>query len=134
VKRKTVILSALLLIAGNNLTHLWGWLPEKLMNEQIDIFLKPEFHLNIVAAWYLKEITDDLNTVLIFFVMGMLVKPFSHSMYAVATIFCVYYVIDAFMLVWDFKQTREIYWVSSMASMIAITFLFNDDHKMKLVK
>ena len=95
--------------------------------------MKPEFYYQVSAGWLVKEICDDVNTVLIFFVMGMMVKSFSHSMYAVATIFCIYYVIDAFMLIWDFKQTREIYWVSSMASMIAITFLFKD-HKMKMVK
>jgi len=103
------------------------------MNERIDIFLKPEFHLQVAAAWYVKELTDDLNIALIFFVMGMVVKQFSNQLHAVATIFCVYHLIDAFMLIWDFKQTREIYWVSSMARLIAITFLFKD-HKMKLVK
>jgi hypothetical protein len=133
VKRRTVIIAALLIIGGNNLTHLWGWLPDEWMEEKIDIFLKPEFHLQVAAAWYVKELTDDLNTILIFFVMGMIAKPLSYSMHAVATIFSVYYAIDAFMLIWDFKQTREIYWVSSMACLIAITFLFKEQ-KMKLVK
>ena len=133
MKHRTVISAAIILIVGNNLTHLWGWLPREWTEENFDVFLKPEFHLQVSLAWYLKELTDDLNTVLIFFVLGMLVKPFSHSMYAVATIFCFYHVIDSFMLIWDFKQSREIYWVSSMACLIAITFLFKEQ-KLKLVK
>ncbi len=118
---------------GNLVTELWGWLPERWTNQNFDLFLRPEFHLNLSMAWYLKEMMDDLNSVIIFFVIGMIVKPFSYQLHAVATIFCVYHVVDAFMLIWDFKQTREIYWVSLMASIIAITFLFKD-HKMKLVK
>jgi hypothetical protein len=133
VKRSTIIKATIFLIASNALTELWGWLPSEWTDQNFDVFLRPEFHLNVSLAWYLKELMDDLNSVMIFFVMGMLVKPFSNSMYVVATIFCVYHVIDSFMLIWDFKQTREIYWVSIMASLIAITFLFKD-HKMKLVK
>jgi hypothetical protein len=122
-----------MLIAANALTELWGWLPERWTEQNFDIFLRPEFHLQVSLAWYLKELMDGLNEVVIFYVIGMLVKPLSHPMYAVATIFCVYHLIDSFMLIWDFKQTREIYWVSLMASLIAITFLFKE-HKMKMVK
>lgn len=133
MKRSTVIKAAILLIAGNTITELWGWLPEKWTDQQIDIFLKPEFHLQVSVAWYLKELCDDFNTIIIFFVMGMLVRPFSHSMFAVVTIFAIYHIIDAFMLIWDFKQTREIYWVSVMMSMIAVTFLLKDNNS-KVVK
>jgi hypothetical protein len=133
MKRATVIKAAILLIVGNTLTELWGWLPESWTDQTFDLFLRPEFHLQISLAWYLKMLMDDLNSVVIFYVMGMLVKPFSYSMHAVATVFCVYQVVNAFMLIWDFKQTREVYWVSMMASLIAITFLFKEP-KMKMVK
>jgi hypothetical protein len=140
MSRSRIVLIALLLIVGNNLTHLWGWLPKDVMNEPFDSFLKPGFHLYdingvsvVTVSWYIKQITDDLNMAIIFFSMAMISESRSDTMFAVAFIFFLYQLVDAFLLAWNFKQTKETYWVSSVVVVSCIYFLLRPT-KMRSVK
>lgn len=133
MKRKTITILVILLLTGNMLTHLWGWLPAQWTNEQFNIFLKPGFDLKISFAWYVKELTDDLNMAIIFVVMAIIAEKQSHLLFVILSIFFMYYIIDAFLLIWNFKQTKEIYWISSLLLIISIVLLLREP-KMRMVK
>lgn len=76
---------------------------------------------------------DDLNSIIVLFIMAMLVKPHSYTFfYIICTIF-IYRVVDALLLIWDFKQTKEIYWALLLASTISIIVLIKK-HGLKIVR
>jgi hypothetical protein len=122
MRRVTVIL-ATILITGNLMTESWGWLPERWTNQQFDLFMKPGFHLSISFAWYMKMLMDDINSVLVFYVLAVVSDLFSRTLFYVVGVLLLYHVVDAFLLIWDFKQTKEIYWVMLVVSVSAILIL-----------
>jgi hypothetical protein len=131
--KKLITISALLLIVGNILTECWSWLPNSWMDSEFDLFLKPGFHLKVTTAWYVKELMDDLNIITVFFVFAIISSRISPNLFYIVCVFFFYHVVDAFFLIWDFKQTTEMYWVLLAASIVSIYFLLRK-HEMKSVK
>lgn len=139
--RRGITLVAIILIIGNVLPEIQGLMTEKTRNEQFNVFLKPGFKLldasgketGIAFSWWWKMVMDDMNLVLIFFVFALIVQDLNRTLYYIVCIFVVYHIIDAFMLVWDFKQTNGIYWILIFSMIISILLLLRR-HKMKKVK
>jgi len=133
MKRSIETTLAILLITGNMLTHLWGFMPGKWSNQKFDLFIKPGFHLDITFAWYMSLIMDGLNKVIVLFVTATIANYISRTLFKVVFIFMLYEVMDFWLLLWNFKQTKEIYWVMTIA-VISSLLILHRKHGMKLVK
>ena len=131
--RRIEVVYAFLLMIGNMLTHLWGWMPRKWLEQKFDLFIKPGFHYEVSFGWYMKMAMDDLNKVVVLFVMSMIANEVSRTLFKVVFIFMLYEVLDFWLLLWDFKQTKEVYWVMSIA-VITSLFILLRKHRMKMVK
>jgi hypothetical protein len=133
MKRNIETVLALLLIVGNVLTHLWGWMPGKWQNAKFDYFLKPGFHYEMSFAWWLHDLMDCLNKVIVLFVTAMIATEISRTLFRVVFVFLLYEVADFWLLLWDYKQTKEIYWVMSAALIVSLLIVLRK-HGMKMVK
>ena len=133
MKRSFETTLAILLISGNILTHAWGWMPEKWQNQNFDFFIKPGFHLKITFSWWMKELMDDLNKLFVLFVMSMIANEVSRTLFKIVFVFFLYELMDFWLLLWDYKQTKVIYWIMTIA-VITSLFILLRKHRMKMVK
>lgn len=140
--RRGITLLAIILIVGNLLPEIQGLLPDRIRNEPINHwFIKPGFKLldasgkqiDVTFSWWWKMLMDDMNLVLIFFAFALVAEDFNRTLFYIISIFVIYHIIDAFMLVWDFKQTNGVYWILIFSMIISILLLLRR-HKMKMVK
>lgn len=89
---------------------------------KVDYFLSPNFKLNLRLLWYLKMNTEDLLRLNLLVIL-MIVAPSKFLLY-IFSIYFVYFVIDFFMFLWNFKETSEIYWFLLAASALSILIIF----------
>jgi hypothetical protein len=122
---------ATILVIGTILPELQGLLPDYIRDKTVSLFLKPGFHLQLALSWWIKMLFDDFNLIAIFFVLAKVSRE--TKLFYPALILFLYHVVDAFMLVWDFKQSYSIYWVLLVSSIIPIFIMLRKGH-LKLVK
>lgn len=89
---------------------------------EVDYFLSPNFKLNLRLLWYLKMNTEDLLRLNLFVIL-ILLAP-SRRVLWVFSIYFVYFVIDFFLFLWNFKETAEIYWFLLAATVLSILIIF----------
>ena len=78
-------------------------------------------------------VMDGLNKVIVLFVTATIANYISRTLFKVVFIFMLYEVMDFWLLLWNFKQTKEIYWVMTIA-VISSLLILHRKHGMKLVK
>lgn len=122
-----------ILVIGTILPEVQGLLPEHIRAKVVHIFLKPGFipPYDVTFSWWLKMLLDDFNLIVIFFVLAKLSR--GTRLFYPALILFLYHVVDAFMMVWDFKQSYDIYWVLLVSSIIPI-FILLRKRTLKMVK
>lgn len=118
-----IIIVAVILIIGHLLTEAYPFLPAAWREKQLDIFIKPGFHMPLNFSWYMKFMADDLLTIGVFYIMTQMAKLINRTLFYISSIFLVYHVVDAMLFIWNFKRSTEIYWVLLSCSIIAIFIL-----------
>jgi hypothetical protein len=140
MKRSMVVILSIILMVGDVLPEIQGFMPDKTRNEQLYVFMKPGFKLldasgkevGIAFSWLWKTVGDDFNFILIYFVMAMMARNERLLFYVISVRFF-YHIIDPVLLIWNFKQTYEIYWFLLLTSILCICFILKEP-KMKMVK
>lgn len=88
---------------------------------KIDYFFSPTFKLNLRLLWYIKMNTDDLLKLILFTILILTTK--SKFLLHIYCIYFVYFVIDSFLFLWNFKETYEIYWILLICSIVSVLFI-----------
>jgi hypothetical protein len=133
MKRSIEIVFAALFMTGNILTHLWGWMPAKWQNQKFDLFIKPGFHYEMSFAWWVYELTECMNKVIVLFICCMMADMLSRTLFKIVFIFMLYEVANFWLLLWNYKQTKETYWIMSTVVAVSLVIILRK-HGMKMVK
>lgn len=79
----------------------------KSINIDVDIFISPNYKNEVNCLWLVKMIFESLNIIVILFVLMQLANTF--KMFLIFGLYWLYYICDFFLLLWNFKETADIY-------------------------
>lgn len=77
------------------------------VNINVDIFISPNYKNEINVLWLIKMIFESLNLIVVFFVFMQLAN--SLKLFIIFGLYWVYYIFDFCLLLWNFKESAEIY-------------------------
>lgn len=131
------ILAVILIAVSTLLTETHSFILNKYpkaINETVDIFLSPHYKQQVNVFWMIKMTFESLNLISIFFALMILFSD--NKLFYIFGLFFIYYVLDFFLLMWNFKETAEIYWVMGALCLIftILLLIFNPKYKMHIVK
>ena len=109
VARDCVILLAI----GHFLTEvpsILSHISPEINNRKVDLFLSPNFHMQMEIKWYLKFNADSLLWIIMTYCFAKVCALYSTTLFLVAAIFFAYHVIDGFLFWWSFKEEHLFYW------------------------
>lgn len=127
-----------LLVIGHLLTEAYiiVW---KVDGRTSDMMIQPFWasERKISLLWYIKDLSDLLLWSITYFVMARIAYRFSHVLFMVVSIFFFYHIVDAFMYLYNYKNTRWFYIVMLVIDVCAapvIAFkLFKNKSKYKSI-
>jgi hypothetical protein len=139
--KQLVIILGIILIVGHLLTEVHGIIYDiypKINTINLDLFWKKNFHFDLSLHWWIKDLCDSMLLIIVFFVMAKIAYQYSYTLFLISVIYMIYHVIDLCLFMYNYKQTKEIYWVL-LAATIASTGLLifhkrkKDDNKIKSI-
>lgn len=89
----------------------------------------------INSLWWMKYNTDQLLLCIVFIVMAVVAHMVSKRLFIIALIFLSYFIVDWYMLWYDFKQNHVAYWIMGVDIVAAIVVLVKvkDGSKIKSI-
>lgn len=85
--------------------------------------------------WWMKYNTDQALLCIVFIVLAMIAHMVSKRLFIIALIFLSYFIVDWYMLWYDFKQNHVTYWIMGVDIIAAVVVLIKvkDGSKIKSI-
>jgi hypothetical protein len=83
----------------------------------------------IYLHWFIKYCCNEMQDIIFFFVLAKAAYQFSFKLFLISWVFFGYHVIDAFMLLYNYKTSHWIYWLLNGCIVIGVVLIIRPEKK-----
>lgn len=99
-----------------------------------DSYVWPGDPRGVNILWWIKYNSNDIQLLIVTVCLTKIAYYTSKRLFSIGLIFCVYCLLDYFMLWYDYKQTSRMYHFMTIASIITVLLLFLPEKKTGEIK